>query len=90
MNQSLGQTYHAEMISFASANFEYWQTLVLPIKERRDQLLEEQDPIFRQDIEKQYVDRIKHVLLCDLCIRLRGIPTDTALMFIEQINLKGL
>lgn len=90
MNQFLGQTYHAEMISFASANLEYWQHLVKPIKDRRDQLLQEQDPVFRIDIEKQYVDRVKHVLLCDLCIRLRGIPTDTALIFIESINLKGL
>lgn len=90
MNQSLGHTYAAEMISFASANLDYWQHLIQPIKDRRDQLLAEQESVFRADIQKQYEDRIRHVLLCDLCIRLRGIPTDTAMMFIESINLKGL
>ena len=82
-------TTQERMQAYIIANLWRIQQIIAPLKTRRDSLLEDEDSLFRDDIKKQYIDRVAGALLTDMCIHL---PVDAleALCFIEELNLEEL
>lgn len=83
-------SYNAEMVNYFVSNMDYLSNLIKPVKEQREKLLMDLEPIFHKDIEKQYLDRIKWVVITDACKR-TGLSSEEVAMFVEHsINLRSL
>jgi len=68
-------------------NFEIYRKLVEPLKEQLKELLEKEDPLFHEEINKQYIEMIKSEFLQEITKRLQ-VTSEEAMGVIEDLNLK--
>lgn len=81
------QEHRGELISFMIANMDWYSYLIQPLKDHMGRLNAEVDPIFSDEIEKQYKDRVKWILVADICKR-TSINVEEVLMFLENVNME--
>lgn len=82
---------HAQSLyQFFIMNHDYiTKRLLKPLKDKKDKLIQEEPSAFREDIERQFIDRAKWVLVSEICSR-TNIPVDEVMAFVENINMEEL
>lgn len=82
-------TKEERMMHYIIANLYRIQKLIEPYKQQRDILLDKEDGIWREDINKQYDKTIRSVIVTDMCQNLPITVLD-GMVFVESIDLSVL
>lgn len=69
-------------------NLDHYKALINEAKLERETCLKE-EPLFHEDIIKQYQERVNHLVLMDIAKRL-DIPADKIMETLSDINLVDL
>lgn len=87
---SISKSNTQALYQFVMMNQDYiTKRLLKPLKEKREELLKEESGLFSSEIERQFQDRVKWVLISDICSR-TNIPVDEVAAFVENINMEEL
>lgn len=83
-------TSEERMVDYIVGNLNHVQTIVKPLKSKRDTLMNSESSVFIEDINSQYERAIRSAIAIDMCIQMPGINPDEAFLFVEKINIGEL
>lgn len=80
----------AKMVNFLIQNHEFIKKdLLLPLKQQREKALANEDSVFIKEIEDQYKDRAKWIIITNICLNMR-FAVDEVAVFVDNINIPEL
>lgn len=72
---------------YVTHNFERLKAMVLPYKVQRDEMLKTENAVFREEINRQFANLVRSIILNDAALNLNLNPEEI-ISFVEDISVE--